>query len=131
MNRHSVVIVGSPHRRAELKRWLGGRGDIRLDGEIGEAHALRLIERLAPDIVVLDCAAPTINGLVALQWLRALPVAPRILALGATGSAAERRLLQELGADAYALPDSPTSVTHALATLLTPEPTVPLRTRAA
>lgn len=97
-----LAIAGGEARRVEIKDWLRGRRDIVLLGEVGDASGLRLVPRLAPDVVVLDCAAPQMNPLVALPWLLSGQPAPRVVALGAIDSSAERRLMLELGAVAYA-----------------------------
>src|SRR5512135_3174880 len=103
----SIVLIGGAERRGQIKRLLHGRRDLRLAGEIGEAQALPLVERLAADIVIVDCAAFDINVLIVLPWLRSLPIKSRVIALGAIGTATERRLLIELGAAAYATLETP------------------------
>ena len=117
MNKLSLVLIGGDERCAQIKSWLCDRRDITLAAEFRDSSGLRLLSHLAPDIVVLDCAAPGINALVVLPWLRALPGVRNIIALGASDSPSEQRLMLELGAVAYAAPRVPGAFSRALATI--------------
>ncbi len=110
MHTTSIVLIGGDDRRHQLKRLLRGRRDLHISGEIGEAQALHLIERLPADIILLDCAAYDINALTVLPWLKSLPNKARVIAVGANGTATERRLLTELGAAAYATLETPQTI---------------------
>ena len=99
-----VVLIGDAERRRELKAGLRGY-NLALAGEVSTTHALQLIPQLAADVIVLDWGAADVNGLATLPWLAALPAAPAIIVLGATGSPTERRLALELGASRYVAPD--------------------------
>jgi CheY-like chemotaxis protein len=117
MKQLSLVLIGSDERREQVKSWLRGRRDITLAAEFHDSNSLRLLAHLAPDIVVLDCATPGINALVVLPWLRALPGVRNIIALGASDSPSEQRLMLELGAVAYAAPRGPGAFGRALDTI--------------
>ncbi len=117
MHTTSIVLIGEADRRQHIKRLLRQRRDLRVIGEIGEAQALHLVERLASDIVILDCATFDINALMVLPWLKSLPIKSRVIALGAIGTAPERRLLIELGAAAYATLDVPQTLIDVLPTV--------------
>jgi DNA-binding NarL/FixJ family response regulator len=106
----SIVLIGGAERRGQIRRLLRGRRDLHISGEIGEAQALHLVERLAADIILLDCAAYDINALTVLPWLKSLPIKSRVIALGANGTSTERRLLSELGAAAYATLETPETI---------------------
>ena len=106
----SIVLIGGDVRRHQLKRLLRQRRDLRIAGEISEAQALHLAEKLAADVIVLDCAAYDINALIVLPWLKSLPIKSRVIALGANGTPTERRLLSELGAAAYATLETPETI---------------------
>jgi DNA-binding NarL/FixJ family response regulator len=123
MHTISIVLIGGADRRGQIKRLLRGRRDLYISGEIGEAQALPLVERLAADIVIVDCATLDINALIVLPWLRSLPIKSRVIALGAMGTATERRLLIELGAAAYATLETPEMIFDVL-------PSVPTETTA-
>ena len=115
MQQLSLVLIGGDERRAQVKEWLRERREVALVAELKDTSSLRLMPHLAPDIVVLDCAAPGINALVVLPWLRMLPGVRHIIALGASGSPVEQRLMLELGAVAYAAPRGPAAFVRALA----------------
>ena len=110
MHTTSIVLIGGADRRQQIKRLLRQRRDLHISGEIGEAQALHLIERLPADIIVLDCATYDINALTVLPWLKSLPNKSRVIALGANGTPIERRLLSELGAAAYATLETPQTI---------------------
>ena len=110
MQTTSIVLIGGADRRQQIKRLLRQRRDLHISAEIGEAQALHLIERLTADIILLDCAAYDINALTVLPWLKSLPNKARVIALGANGTATERRLLTELGAAAYATLETPQTI---------------------
>ncbi len=114
MHTTSIVLIGEADRRGQIKRLLRRRRDLRIVGEIGEAQALPLVERLAADIVLLDCATFDINALIVLPWLQSLPIKSRVIALGANGTSTERRLLMELGAAAYATLETPQTLIDVL-----------------
>ncbi|MBI5566301.1 MAG: response regulator transcription factor [Chloroflexi bacterium] len=123
MHTTSIILIGGDDRRHQLKRLLRQRRDLHISGEIGEAQALHLVERLAAGIIVLDCATPGINALMVLPWLKSLPIKSRVIALGVIGTATERRLLCELGAAAYATLETPETIFDVL-------PSVPAETTA-
>jgi len=93
----TVAIIADESSRGRLRAVTLAAG-ARVAGEIGEAAGLRLLPALAPDLVLLDGGALGINPLAALPVLRALPGAPRVVYLAATGEAAEERLARALGA---------------------------------
>lgn len=112
-NSVTLLLIGDCDRRDAIKRGLTDQ-NIDLAGEIFEPDSLRLVPLLAPDVVVLDFAANGINSLVALQWLNSLPESPKIIAVGVAGSPVEQQFALELGADAYATLETPSSIRTAL-----------------
>lgn len=114
MEQLSLVLIGSGPNRPELKRWLQQLSQVEIRGEIRDSSALRLLTKLDSEVVLLDCAAPEINALAVLPWIRQLPHAPMVIALGATGTPAEQRLLMELGAHTYIAPGSFAPIAKAL-----------------
>ncbi len=114
MHTTSLILIGDADRRQQVKRLLRQRRDLHISGEIGEAQALHLVEKLTADLIVLDCAAYDINALTVLPWLKSLPNKARVIALGANGTATERRLLTELGAASYATLDVPQTLIDVL-----------------
>lgn len=104
MKQMNVLLIGDEDRRTVIKQALKGQRQIRLAGEIGEWQALRLVPQLQADVIVLDFGAVQVNGLATLPWLAALPGAPAVIVLGASGTAAEQQLALELGASGYVPP---------------------------
>ncbi len=78
----------------------GGRIDV-----VGEAadgrEALRLVEGLAPDVLVLDMQMPVMSGPEVAAALRGVPGAPCILALSAYNDSATVHGLLDAGAAGY------------------------------
>jgi DNA-binding NarL/FixJ family response regulator len=71
-----------------------GEADNGLDG-------VRLVEELAPDVVVLDLAMPGIDGLEAITLMRAVAKPPAILVHSGFDAATMRDRVLALGASRY------------------------------
>jgi DNA-binding NarL/FixJ family response regulator len=71
-----------------------GEADNGLDG-------VRLVEELAPDVVVLDLAMPGIDGLEAISLMVAVPKPPAILVHSGFDAATMRDRVLALGASRY------------------------------
>ena len=112
----TVISIAPAARQGIIKQLLHAERQLDLVGELTTATSMHLVAQLAPDIVILDCAAPQINPLVVLSQLRAHARAPQIITLGAHNTAGERSLLRALGAAAYAVLEQPGSLAEALAT---------------
>jgi DNA-binding NarL/FixJ family response regulator len=94
---HPVVRVG-------LRTLLEIEPDLCVVGEAGDgAEAVRLIERLCPDVVIMDISMPEMDGLEATRRARAISPGTHILIL--TVHAQERYLFPVLkaGASGYVL----------------------------
>jgi DNA-binding NarL/FixJ family response regulator len=111
----TVILIAAPARRDTIKQLLLADRQLDVVGELSSAASLHLVAQLAPDIIILDCAAPQVNPLVVLPQLRAHTYAPQIIALSATNAADEGTLLRALGATACAILDQPGALTEALA----------------
>jgi DNA-binding NarL/FixJ family response regulator len=75
--------------RIVLRVVLEAEGDIEVVGEAGDGlEALAEVERLQPDVVVLDLSMPRLDGLEALPRLR--DVAPGVAVVVFSGYAASR-----------------------------------------
>lgn len=67
------VVLADDHAivREGVRLCLQGMGDIDVVGEAEDGHAaVRLVERLAPDVAVLDVTMPRLNGIEALRQIR-------------------------------------------------------------
>ncbi|WP_216215832.1 response regulator [Amycolatopsis aidingensis] len=103
-----LVVDDDPLVRAGLVMMLGGGTDIRVVGEAGDgAEVLDLVDRLGPDVVLMDIRMPTTDGLSATEALRAREHAPEVIVL--TTFDADEHVLRALraGAAGFLLKDTP------------------------
>src|SRR6476469_5352282 len=78
------VILADDHLvvRAGLKALLGATKDIQVVGEATNGReAIALIERLAPDVAVMDLDMPQMDGITATRELTKLALPTRVLIL--------------------------------------------------
>ncbi|HEY1177037.1 MAG TPA: response regulator transcription factor [Phytomonospora sp.] len=105
----SVLIVDDDALvRAGLVMMLGGAADIRVVGEAGDGGEVpALVDRLAPDVVLMDIRMPEVDGLAATEAVRARPNAPEVIVL--TTFDADAHVLRALraGAAGFLLKDTP------------------------
>ncbi len=107
--RIGVVIVDDDALvRVGLVMMMGGAPDVRVLAEAEDGAAVQeLVERHAPDVVLMDIRMPTVDGLTATERLRALPDPPEVLVL--TTFDADEHVLRALraGAAGFLLKDTP------------------------
>ena len=123
-----VVVDDHPVVREGLVAMLQTQSDFEVVGEAGSgAEALALIDRLAPDIVLLDLELPGIDGVGVLRQLRERASATRVIVF--TVFDTDNRIIGavESGAAGYLLKGAPRSdlfaairVVHAGGSLLQP-----------
>src|SRR5258708_8824459 len=93
--------------RDGLSAALTRRDEFHLVGEYGEGHdAGREIERLAPDVAVIDLRLPGIDGVSIVRELAAARVATRTLMLSASTDAADVYGALKAGASGYLAKDA-------------------------
>ncbi|MEU8226945.1 response regulator transcription factor [Kribbella sp. NPDC048915] len=103
-----LIVDDDPLLRAGLKLMLGGAEDLRVVGEAGDGTGVPgLIDRLAPDVILMDIRMPGIDGLTATETVRRRPNAPEVIIL--TTFDAEEHVLRALraGAAGFVLKDTP------------------------
>ncbi|MFG3349938.1 response regulator [Streptomyces sp. NPDC048018] len=103
-----IVVDDDPLVRAGLSFMLGGAEDIEIVGEGADGGEVpELVDRLAPDVVLMDIRMPTVDGLTATERLRARPGAPEVVVL--TTFHVDEQVLRALraGAAGFVLKDTP------------------------
>jgi DNA-binding NarL/FixJ family response regulator len=103
-----LIVDDDPLLRAGLKLMLGGAPDIRVVGEASDGGGVQgLIDRLAPDVVLMDIRMPGTDGLTATETVRRRPGAPEVVIL--TTFDADEHVLRALraGAAGFVLKDTP------------------------
>lgn len=102
-----LLVDDHPLVRAGIRRVLETRPGLVVVGEAHDgAEALRLVESLAPEIVVLDLTMPEVDGLEVLDRLRRRSREVRILVLTMHAEAEYVRRAVAAGADGYVLKES-------------------------
>ncbi|MGW1275341.1 response regulator transcription factor [Streptomyces tsukubensis] len=103
-----LVVDDDPLVRAGLSLMLGGADDLLIVGEAADGSEVpAMVERLAPDIVLMDIRMPHVDGLRATEELRRRPGAPEVVVL--TTFHADEQVLRALraGAAGFVLKDTP------------------------
>ncbi|MFE4826536.1 response regulator [Streptomyces sp. NPDC056672] len=103
-----IIVDDDPLVRAGLTFMLGGADDIEIVGEASDGTEVpALVERTAPDVVLMDIRMPALDGLAATEALRRRPHAPEVLVL--TTFHADEQVVRALraGAAGFVLKDTP------------------------
>ncbi len=112
-----LVVDDEPIVREVVVRYLEREGYATLVADDGN-EARALLEREAPDLVVLDVMLPGTDGLELCRWIRSRSELPVIM-LTARGEEADRIVGLELGADDYVTkPFSPRELAARVRTVL-------------
>ncbi|MET9206453.1 MULTISPECIES: response regulator transcription factor [Streptomyces] len=103
-----LVVDDDPLVRAGLTLMLGGAEGIDIVGEGADgSEVAALVERLRPDVVLMDIRMPGMDGLTATEELRRRPDAPEVVVL--TTFHADEQVLRAIraGAAGFVLKDTP------------------------
>ncbi|WP_411081317.1 response regulator [Streptomyces sp. cmx-18-6] len=103
-----LIVDDDPLVRAGLALMLGGADDIDIVGEGADgSEVAALVERLRPDVVLMDIRMPGVDGLTATEELRRRPDAPEVVVL--TTFHADEQVLRAIraGAAGFVLKDTP------------------------
>jgi DNA-binding NarL/FixJ family response regulator len=103
-----VVIDDHPVVRAGIVGLLAGEDDLEVVGEGSDgAEVLDLVERLRPDVVLMDLRMPRVDGATATGHLQAAYPEVRVVVLTTYESDADILRAVEAGATGYLLKDTP------------------------
>ncbi|WP_424528911.1 response regulator [Sphaerisporangium viridialbum] len=103
-----LIVDDDPLVRAGLAMMLGGAPDLRVVAEAGDGtEVIPLVDRHAPEVVLMDVRMPVMDGLAATEALRARRHAPEVIVL--TTFDADEHVLRALraGAAGFLLKDTP------------------------
>ncbi|WP_032767912.1 response regulator transcription factor [Streptomyces sp. CNS654] len=102
-----LIVDDDPLVRAGLALMLGGGQGIDIVGEGADGNEVEeLVERLRPDVVLMDIRMPVMDGLTATERLRRRPDAPEVVVL--TTFHADEQVLRAIrvGAAGFVLKDT-------------------------
>ncbi len=103
-----LIVDDHPVVRAGLKDILSGEPDIEVVGEAGDgSEALALIERLGPDVALMDLRMPGVDGVEAIAGILKDHPRTHVLVLTTYDSDADILRAVEAGATGYLLKDTP------------------------
>jgi DNA-binding NarL/FixJ family response regulator len=103
-----VVIADDHHLvREGIRALLEKASDIEVVGEAADGReTIRLVERLKPDVLLMDISMPQVNGIQALQRMKALNLATRTVILTMHSDEILVREAVQYGAKCYLLKGS-------------------------
>ena len=94
-----LVVDDHPMVRATLSELLSDEDDVTVVGECEDgSQVVEAVERLHPDVVLMDLSMPVMNGLAATEALRAVRPEPRVVVL--TAERGVRPEVEAVGANA-------------------------------
>ncbi len=119
-----ALVDDDPLVRSALSLMLGGQPDLEVVGEAGDGReGLALVERLGPDVVLMDIRMPRVDGLAATKALHARSDPPHVIVL--TTFDADEHVVEALaaGADGFLLKDTPPAqIVEAIRTVAAGDP---------
>jgi DNA-binding NarL/FixJ family response regulator len=97
-----LLVDDSPEFLESATRFLSTDPRIEIVGcALSGAEAVEQVTRVQPDLVLMDCGMPGMNGLEATHNIKAWPGAPRVVILTLHDNAEYRAAAQAAGADGY------------------------------
>ena len=112
MSDHIKILIADDHPivRQGLRQMIDAEMDLTVVGEAGDGEeALQLIEKLRPQVVVLDIDMPRVGGFDVVLELRRKKIDVRIIFLTMHSEEELFRTAMDLGVSGYVLKDSATT----------------------
>lgn len=109
MDTKQRIVIAEDHTilRAGLRALLSTRKNIEVVGEAGDGReAVRIVDKLLPDLVLMDLSMPKMNGMEAIREIKNHNPQIRIIALTVHKSDEYVLATLEAGADGYILKDA-------------------------
>jgi len=104
-----VLIVDDVDRvRQDLRTFLTLSGDIEIIGEASNGlDAVRLVEMLEPQVVLMDLEMPVMDGYAATREIKAVQPSCRVIALTIHAEEMERQKALDAGMDVFVIKGAP------------------------
>lgn len=97
-----LLVDDTPQVRQDLRLMLALPGEMVIVGEAANGQeAIRLVQALAPDVVVMDLEMPVMDGYEATRVIKSRLPAPRVVILSIHAGPAEQEKAKSAGADAF------------------------------
>ena len=97
-----LIVDDNPQVRRDLHLLLGLSDGLEIVGEAANGlEALQRVERLHPDVVLLDMEMPVLDGYEAAHRIKSLRPAPRVVALSVHSYRSAREKAAQAGVDEF------------------------------
>ena len=97
-----LVVDDNAKVRRELRTMLALVAGVEVLGEAADGQeAIRQVEALQPDVVVMDLEMPAMDGYEATRRIKIQQPAPRVIILSVHAGAGEEERARAIGADAF------------------------------
>lgn len=112
MKSHQIeIVIADDHNivRQGLKKLLEGQSNVKITGEaVNGREAVQKVEKLKPDIIIMDIAMPILNGIEAARQIRQYYPKTKLVILSMHDNSRYIRELLSIGVSGYVLKDAVT-----------------------